>query len=187
MTVYSTLDSPLGRLLLTGEEDPAAAHGVTVTSVTVPGQRKAPTIQPDWREDPAALAEPIRQLRAYFAGELTDFDLEFTAGGTAFQQRVWQALETIPYGTTTTYGAVAERIGAPRTAVRSVGTAIGANPLLVLRPCHRVIGSTGALTGYAGGLERKEQLLTHEGALQSVTPGRRDPRPAVSAPAGARP
>lgn len=165
MTVYTTIDSPLGELLLTGEEDPTAAGGTTVTSLSVPGQRNAPAVHEGWRADPGALAGAAEQVRAYFAGELTEFDLAYTTGGTPFQRRVWAALESIPHGTTTTYGKIAERIGAPRSAVRSVGTAIGANPLLILRPCHRVIGANGALTGYAGGLDRKEALLVHEGAL----------------------
>ena len=85
--------------------------------------------------------------------------------GSAFREKVWAALDDIPYGTTATYGEIAARIGAPRAAVRAVGGAIGANPLLVVRPCHRVIGAGGALTGYAGGLDRKVRLLTHEGFL----------------------
>ncbi|MFF5717977.1 methylated-DNA--[protein]-cysteine S-methyltransferase [Streptomyces buecherae] len=165
MTVYTTIDSPLGELLMTGEEGPRGVGGVTVTSLSVPGQRNAPTVEPGWRADPRPLAEATRQVRAYFAGERTGFDLTYTAGGSDFRRRVWAALEDIPHGTTTTYGAIAERIGAPRSAVRAVGTAIGANPLLILRPCHRVIGASGALTGYAGGLDRKEALLAHEGAL----------------------
>ncbi|MCT2589560.1 methylated-DNA--[protein]-cysteine S-methyltransferase [Streptomyces sp. N2-109] len=167
MTVHTTLDTPLGELLLTGAETAAVEGGVTVTSLSMPGQKNAPAPRAGWRADSGLLDEAVRQLRAYFAGELTGFTLPRTAtGGTAFEQRVWQALETIPYGTTTTYGKIAEQIGAPRSAVRAVGSAIGANPLLILRPCHRVIGANGSLTGYAGGLERKEALLTHEGALQ---------------------
>ncbi|MFE6775187.1 methylated-DNA--[protein]-cysteine S-methyltransferase [Streptomyces sp. NPDC057702] len=165
MTVYTTIDSPLGELLMTGEEAPDVAGGLTVTSLSMTGQRDAPRVRPEWRADPAALAGAVAQVRAYFAGERTDFDLAYTAGGSAFRRRVWAALETIPHGTTTTYGRVAEQIGAPRGAVRAVGTAIGANPLLILRPCHRVIGANGALTGYAGGVDRKAALLAHEGAL----------------------
>lgn len=85
--------------------------------------------------------------------------------GTEFQRRVWGALDTVPYGATVSYGQIAERIGTPGAGVRAVGTAIGRNPLLVVRPCHRVIGADGALRGYAGGLERKEQLLGLEGVL----------------------
>jgi methylated-DNA-[protein]-cysteine S-methyltransferase len=115
--------------------------------------------------DAEPFAAVIGQLEAYFAGELTTFDLPFTAGGTEFQQRVWRAVDEIPYGTTTTYGAIAARLGLPRDRIQAVGAAIGANPLLVVRPCHRVVGSDGSMRGYAGGVERKAQLLTHEGAL----------------------
>jgi methylated-DNA-[protein]-cysteine S-methyltransferase len=99
----------------------------------------------------------------YFAGTLTRFDIEYVPSGSAFQRQVWEALDAIPYGTTLTYGGIGARIGAPRSAARSVGTAIGANPLLVVRPCHRVIRANGSLTGYAGGMERKQLLLTIEG------------------------
>ncbi|MET8681539.1 methylated-DNA--[protein]-cysteine S-methyltransferase [Streptomyces sp. NPDC004647] len=166
MTVCTTIDSPLGELLLVGEESPTAPGGVALASLSVPGQKGGATVRSDWRHDPAAFTEAAAQLRAYFDGELRDFDLEFTTQGSPFQQQVWQALDTIPYGTTTSYGKLAERIGAPRSAVRSVGTALGANPLLLVRPCHRVIGADGSLSGYAGGPERKQFLLTHEGALQ---------------------
>lgn len=163
MTAYATIDSPLGRLTLTGEPTPG---GVTLTSLSMPGQRNAPAVQPGWHHDPAAFADVARQLREYFAGELTDFDIEFTPGGTDFQRRVWRALEEIPYGTSTTYGRLAERLGVPRERVPALGAAIGANPLLLVRPCHRVIGADGTMRGYAGGVERKVRLLTHEGALQ---------------------
>lgn len=163
MTVYTRHDSPLGELLLTGEE---SVDGVTLTSLSVPGQRGAPAVLPHWRRDDRAFAGPVRQLDAYFAGRLTRFELPLAAAGTDFRRRVWQALDEIPYGTTTTYGALAERLGVPRAEVRAVGAAVGANPLLLVRPCHRVIGADGSMRGYAGGVERKVQLLTHEGALQ---------------------
>lgn len=165
MTVYTTLDSPLGELLLVGEESPTARGGTALASLSVPGQ-KGGVVTDDLadgaRADAAAFTEVIRQLRAYFAGELTDFDIEFTSAGTAFQQQVWKALETIGYGTTLTYADVADVMGIPRTSSRAVGAAIGRNPLLVVRPCHRVVGSKGAMTGYAGGLERKRLLLELE-------------------------
>lgn len=167
MTVHTTIDSPLGELLLVGERSATAAGGTALVSLSVPGQKGGAVVQDGWSEDAEAFAEIASQLRSYFDGKLTRFDIECVAGGTEFQRRVWQALESIPYGTTVSYGDIARQIGAPRTAVRSVGTAIGRNPLLVVRPCHRVIGATGALTGYAGGLERKERLLVHEGALQT--------------------
>lgn len=155
MTVHTTVDSPLGALYLTGD-------GVALTSVTFDESRAGGPY------DPAAFAAAREQLTAYFAGRRTTFDLDLLPSGTEFQRRVWAAVDSIPYGTTTTYGALAARIGAPRDRIRAVGAAIGANPLLVVRPCHRVIGADGALTGYAGGLERKRSLLTLEGALQPL-------------------
>ncbi|MFJ7077277.1 methylated-DNA--[protein]-cysteine S-methyltransferase [Streptomyces sp. NPDC098781] len=157
---WTELDSPLGPLLLTA--DPATG---ALTSVSVPGQKGGRTVQEGWRRDPALFHAAEEQFAAYFAGELKDFQLELSTAGSEFRERVWAALDDVPYGSTTTYGEIAARIGAPRAAVRAVGGAIGANPLLVVRPCHRVIGADGALTGYAGGLERKMRLLTLEGRL----------------------
>ncbi|MFD6418652.1 methylated-DNA--[protein]-cysteine S-methyltransferase [Streptomyces sp. NPDC060194] len=166
MTVHTTLDSPLGPLLLVGEPVPTAPGGTALTSLSLPAQARPAVVQDHWTHDPAAFDTAAAQLREYFDGRRTSFDLAFTPGrGSAFQHRVWQALEDIPYGSTVSYGALAARIGAPRAAVRAVGTAIGANPLLVVRPCHRVIGANGALTGYAGGIPSKERLLVLEGAL----------------------
>ena len=163
MTACTTITSPLGDLLLVGEE---TEDGITLTSLSMPGQKNAPAIQPGWRQDGEPFAEIIRQLEAYFAGVLTQFDIRFTMSGTDFQQRVWHALEEIPYGATTTYGALARQLGLPRDRIQALGAAIGANPLLLVRPCHRVIGADGSLRGYAAGVERKVRLLTHEGALQ---------------------
>ena len=145
MKTYTTMDTPMGRLILAGD-------GNRVVSIAF--------------EDPTAFAAERAQLREYFNGERTDFDVAAAPSGTPFQQRVWAAVDEIPYGTTTTYGRLAERIGAPRDRIRAVGAAIGANPLLVVRPCHRVVGADGSLTGYAGGVERKHALLTLEGARQ---------------------
>ncbi|MEU3286412.1 methylated-DNA--[protein]-cysteine S-methyltransferase [Streptomyces longwoodensis] len=157
---YAThVPSPLGPLLLTAGPDGA------LTSLSVPGQKNGREMRADWREDTGPFREAAEQLAAYFAGELKEFRLPLRAEGTAFRERVWAALDDVPYGATTSYGEIAARIGAPRAAVRAVGGAIGANPLLVLRPCHRVIGADGSLTGYAGGLERKVRLLTLEGCL----------------------
>lgn len=156
-TRYTVLDSPLGPLLLTADPDGA------LTSLSVPGQRNGRTVQHGWRRDPGPFHEAGEQLTAYFAGELREFRLEWRTAGSEFRERVWAALDELPYGATTTYGEIAARIGAPRAAVRAVGGAVGANPLLILRPCHRVIGADGTLTGYAGGLERKTRLLTGEG------------------------
>ncbi|THA70119.1 methylated-DNA--[protein]-cysteine S-methyltransferase [Streptomyces sp. A0958] len=163
MTACTTITSPLGDLLLVGEE---SVDGLTLTSLSMPGQKNAPPPRPGWRRTTKPLADVIRQLEAYFAGELTSFDIPFTSGGTDFQQRVWRALEEIPYGTTTTYGALCAQLELPRERSQAVGAAIGANPLLLVRPCHRVIGADGTMRGYAGGVERKMHLLTHEGALQ---------------------
>ena len=163
MTTFCTLtDSPVGELLLTGEK---SADGITLTSLTMPDH---PSVPADMQRDDAAFTEATRQLSAYFAGHLTRFELPLSAEGTEFQQRVWQSLDEIPYGTTTTYGALAERLGVPRAEVRALGAALGANPLLLVRPCHRVIGADGSMRGYAAGVERKVQLLTHEGALQPM-------------------
>lgn len=158
-THWTTVDSPLGELFLTA--DPSG----TLTSLSVPGQKGGRTVQDGWRHDPALFREAEEQLAAYFAGELKEFRLRSRSEGTPFRQRVWAALDSLPHGATTTYGEIAARIGAPRAAVRAVGGAIGANPLLILRPCHRVVGADGSLTGYAGGLDRKVRLLTLEGVL----------------------
>ncbi|MFF8863160.1 methylated-DNA--[protein]-cysteine S-methyltransferase [Streptomyces sp. NPDC015139] len=159
-TVYHTrLDAPVGPLLLTADPDG------TLTSLSVPGQKGGRTVQDGWRHDPGPFRAAADQLAAYFAGELKEFRLPLRAEGTEFRQRVWAALDEVPYGATVTYGEIAARIGAQRMAVRAVGGAIGANPLLIVRPCHRVIGANGAMTGYAGGLERKVWLLTLEGAV----------------------
>jgi methylated-DNA-[protein]-cysteine S-methyltransferase len=161
MTVYTTLPGPLGELLLVGEE--RADGTVALDSVSVPGQKRGAVVREEWRYAPGAFEDVTAQLRAYFAGEPTRFDVATTTRGTDFQRRVWQAVEAIPYGTTATYGELTARIGAPRAAVRALGAAVGANPLLVVRPCHRVIGAGNALTGYAGGLDRKSTLLALEG------------------------
>jgi methylated-DNA-[protein]-cysteine S-methyltransferase len=165
MSIYLTHNSPVGELLLVGEQ---AGDGVALTSVSMTGQRNAPGIQPDWQRAPGAFAEVIRQLEAYFAGELTTFDLELAPHGTPFQQRIWRALDSVRYGTTITYGELAAQLGVPPDRVVALGAAVGANPLLIVRPCHRVIGADGTMRGYAGGVERKQWLLVHEGALQAM-------------------
>lgn len=156
---WTELASPVGPLLLTADADGA------LTSVSVPGQKGGRTVQEGWRHDPGPFREATEQLTAYFAGDLKEFDLPVRVRGTEFRERVWAALDAVPYGATTTYGAIAARVGAPRAAIRAVGGALGANPLLVVRACHRVIGADGTMTGYAGGLERKMWLLRLEGVL----------------------
>ncbi|WP_079105184.1 methylated-DNA--[protein]-cysteine S-methyltransferase [Streptomyces prasinopilosus] len=159
-TYWTRVESPLGTLLLTAGPDGA------LTSLSVPGQKGGRAVRDDWRQDPGPFRAAEEQLAAYFAGELKDFRLPLSAAGTPFREKVWAALDDIPHGETVSYGEIAARIGAPRAAVRAVGGAIGANPLLIVRPCHRVIGADGSLTGYAGGLDRKIHLLTHEGVLR---------------------
>ncbi|MBC2906629.1 methylated-DNA--[protein]-cysteine S-methyltransferase [Streptomyces cupreus] len=159
-TLWTSLDSPVGPLLLTADPESGA-----LTSLSVPGQKGGRSVQEGWRHEPGAFRDAEEQLAAYFVGELKEFRLPLRAEGTEFRTKVWDALDTVPYGGTTTYGEIAARIGASRAAVRAVGGAIGANPLLIVRPCHRVIGADGSLTGYAGGLERKTALLTLESAL----------------------
>ncbi|MFL3868422.1 MULTISPECIES: methylated-DNA--[protein]-cysteine S-methyltransferase [unclassified Streptomyces] len=163
-TVYTRVASPLGELLLVGESG-GTAGGLRLVSLSVPGQKGGAAVQDGWQREPELFAEVVAQVEAYFAGRSTGFDVPFAEGvGTEFQRRVWKVLEEIPYGQTLSYGEVAARVGASGAGVRAVGTAIGRNPLLVVRPCHRVIGADGALRGYAGGLERKQLLLGLEGA-----------------------
>jgi methylated-DNA-[protein]-cysteine S-methyltransferase len=163
---YTVFDSPVGRLLLVGTRNPPESAGIVLTSLTMPGQRGAPTVRPEWTEDADTFSDVTRQLAEYFAGTRTRFDIPLGGGGSGFQRRIWDALDELPYGRTTTYGQLAERLGIPRGQIQAVGAAIGANPVLVVRPCHRVIGADGGLRGYAGGVERKRRLLVHEGALQ---------------------
>jgi methylated-DNA-[protein]-cysteine S-methyltransferase len=147
---YTWMESPTGKLLLAADE--AGLRHITFEPAT-PG--------PNWRENAAPLRETIRQLRAWFAGELREFNLTLAPEGPIFHQRVWRELCNIPYGETIAYGELARRIGSPN-ASRAVGRANGANPIPIVIPCHRVIGSNGKLTGYGGGLPRKELLLALE-------------------------
>jgi methylated-DNA-[protein]-cysteine S-methyltransferase len=151
---YAFLDSPIGRLLLAGD-----ANGLQQILFSTDGRPASP--DPEWIEDRSALAEAILQLKAYFAGELENFDLSLSPQGTPFQRRVWIELQKIPYGKTISYGELARRIGNPK-ASRAVGLANGSNPISIVIPCHRVIGSNGKLTGYGGGLPIKEKLLALE-------------------------
>lgn len=157
-TVYfTTMPSPLGELLLTSD-------GTHLTGVYMTPHRHGPERSGRWERDEARLADAVRELREYFAGTRTSFDVPCAAAGTPFQKQVWAALARIPFGQTVTYGDIARRIGNPN-AVRAVGLANGRNPISIIVPCHRVIGSDGSLTGYGGGIKNKEWLLRHEGAL----------------------
>jgi len=148
-----TVDSPIGPLTLAGD-DPTLIH------LRMTGQSHEPD-RSSWRHDDTAFAAAVDQLNAYFAGTLTEFDVDLRLVGTDFQRRVWAALRTIPYGQTRSYGEIAAQIGSPG-ASRAVGLANGRNPIGIIVPCHRVIGSTGGLTGYGGGLDRKRDLLALE-------------------------
>ncbi len=158
-TITTTVDSPLGPLTL------SAADGVLV-GLYMHGQRHAPAGPTDQRRDDAWFADITSQLTAYFKGDLVNFDVPLRLDGTAFQCDVWSHLRDIPYGETISYGELARRVGNPN-ASRAVGLANGRNPIAVIVPCHRVIGSNGQLTGYGGGLDRKTWLLDHEAAHRS--------------------
>jgi len=153
-THYTVMKSPIGPLLLVGD-----ARGLRLVHFSTGRRPKSP--EPDWIEDKAPFKEVIRQLEAYFAGRLQEFDLSLVLDGTEFQQLVWRNLQKIPYGETTSYGQLAKRIGKPE-ASRAVGLANGSNPIPIIIPCHRVIGSNGDLTGFGGGLPLKKKLLALE-------------------------
>ena len=151
---YTTMESPIGALLLAGNE-----QGLCFLSFAA--KKGAVTPRRGWTENRAPLVEAMRQLRAYFSAKLREFDLPLCLEGTPFQLQVWEGLRAIPYGETISYGELARRIGKPE-AVRAVGAANGSNPIPIIVPCHRVIGSDGSLTGYGGGLTIKEKLLALE-------------------------
>lgn len=153
MTRYRIIDSPIGPLTIAGR-DRAVTH-------LLMADHSHPPDRSGWRRDDTAFTEAVAQLAEYFAGERVDFDLDFELVGTDFQRRVWAALLTIPYGQTRSYGQIAAQIGAP-SASRAVGLANGRNPISIIVPCHRVIGASGGLTGYGGGLQRKRALLDLE-------------------------
>ena len=147
---FTEVDTPIGPLLA-GADEAGALTGLWFDRAPLAG----------WRRDDRAFADLRAQLDAYFAGDLFEFDVALAPAGTEWQRRVWTALAGVPYGTTLSYGELAGRLGRP-TACRAVGAANGRNPISVLVPCHRLIGANGALTGYGGGLHRKEWLLRHE-------------------------
>ncbi len=157
MIRYARFRTPLGTVL-------AIAAGGVITGLHFEGAKHAPAVAPGWREDPYAspLQECAQQLADYFAGKRQCFDLPVAPQGTPFQKRVWREIAQVPFGATITYAELAARAGAPGSA-RAAGAATGRNPLAIVVPCHRIVGTGGALTGYAGGLERKRSLLAHEG------------------------
>jgi methylated-DNA-[protein]-cysteine S-methyltransferase len=156
---FCKIGSSLGPVLLSSD-----GHGLS--GLWFEGQKHAPAIDTHWMADDSkpAFRETLDQLQAYAAGRLQVFDLPLALKGTAFQLQVWNALLEIAPGSTCSYAQLARRIGTPR-AMRAVGAAVGRNPVSIIVPCHRVLGSDGSLTGYAGGLSRKQALLGHEGVL----------------------
>ena len=162
MVYYTWLNSPLGRLLLTATDQ-------ALTGLYFDGQKHSPTISEHWiaSAQAALISQTAAQLGEYFAHQRQGFDLPLAPTGTPFQQQVWQALRHIPFGHTLSYGALAQRLGQPQ-ASRAVGAANGRNPIAIIVPCHRVIAANQKLTGYAGGLDRKQWLLDHE---RSEVPG----------------
>lgn len=167
MNYYTIMESPIDPLLLMSD-------GKHLTGLYMDVQNYLPSMKENWVYAAAPFAEAICQLKAYFAGELSQFDLPLKASGTAFQETVWQLLTTIPYGETVSYKRIAERIQAPK-AVRAVGLANGKNPISIIIPCHRVIGANGKLVGYGGGLHRKQWLLAHEAKQGELLPREANP------------
>jgi methylated-DNA-[protein]-cysteine S-methyltransferase len=159
MTQYTLVSCPFGDLM------PVTDDGLALSRMWLPPA----TPDPGWEraDDLPILAETRRQLNAYFAGELTDFDLPLEPGGTVFQRKVWEALRRIDYGSTKSYGQIALEIGAPGSA-RAVGSANHDNPLAIIVPCHRVVGANGKLVGFAGGLEQKRTLLDLESSAATL-------------------
>jgi methylated-DNA-[protein]-cysteine S-methyltransferase len=161
MNAFCYVDSPLGRLMLTSD-------GTALTGLYMNLYRNKPTKLPDlngdWVQNAAIdpLQAAIRQLKEYFAGKRREFALPLRLEGTEFQRCVWRELTQIPFGETRSYGQLAKRLNNPNGS-RAVGLANGRNPIAIIVPCHRVIGADGSLTGFGGGIERKEWLLTHEG------------------------
>ena len=151
---YTTLSSPIGGLL-------PLSDGEALVGLYLEDDCRRPTPSALWRRDDDVLRSACEQLAAYFVGELKTFTIRLTPQGSAFQLRVWELLRDVPFGTTVSYGELARRLDQPN-ASRAVGAANAANPISIIVPCHRVIGSDGALTGYAAGVERKEWLLEHE-------------------------
>ena len=152
--LYTTLESAIGELLLLGD-------GRALRGLYMQDGRRPIAVRSEWERSAAPFASACAQLQEYFIGRRTSFELPLAMNGNLFERRVWHALGDIPYGETTSYGELARAIGHP-SAARAVGVANARNPIAVIVPCHRVIGASGALTGYGGGLERKRLLLELE-------------------------
>ena len=173
--VHTLVDSPVGTLTL------VARDGV-LSGLYMDLQRHRPLDETFGAPDRTPFTEVITQLEQYFAGQRTDFDVAVSLAGTPFQRTVWAALREIPYGETESYGQLAERIGSPGAA-RAVGLANARNPIGIIVPCHRVVGATGNLTGYGGGLERKQYLLDFE-HRRALVSGQRGAQASIRARAG---
>jgi methylated-DNA-[protein]-cysteine S-methyltransferase len=158
MRYYDLYESPYGRILLVASDE-------GLSGVYFDGQKYHPRIEAGWRLDArhAPLRQAKRELAEYFGGERKRFETAIAPQGTPFQRAVWKAISTVDFGTTITYGELARRAGSPGSA-RAAGAATGRNPIGIIVPCHRIVGSNGSLTGYAGGLEKKRALLALEGA-----------------------
>ena len=165
MIGYTRIESPLGAMLATSD-------GRSLTGLYFVGQKYEPIRRASWRPAPdrTLFVEVREQLEGYFAGRLTRFEVPVETAGTQFQKKVWELLTSIPYGAMATYSDLARQLGRPEAA-RAVGTAVSRNPVSLIVPCHRVVGKNGALTGYAGGLDKKRALLDLE-AGSSAAGGR---------------
>jgi O-6-methylguanine DNA methyltransferase len=161
-SAHTIMNSPIGPLTLVTREGGIAGLYMTQHRHIPPQETFGPQIAVT---DHPALARTAEQLTAYFAGELTDFEIDLSTSGTPFQRRVWAALRDIPHGETVSYGELAAALGQP-TASRAVGLANGRNPISIIVPCHRVVGADGSMTGYGGGVERKRWLLSFESGMQ---------------------
>jgi methylated-DNA-[protein]-cysteine S-methyltransferase len=161
-TFFSYIDSPLGQIFVQGD-------GQFVTGLYMPPHKGWQGPHVSWRQFDQPFSTVREQLAEYFAGQRQQFDVPLKLAGTPFQQRVWQELVRIPFGTTISYGQLAERVGNP-TASRAVGRANGRNPISIIVPCHRVIGADGKLTGYGGGVDKKEWLLEWERRVTGTEP-----------------
>ena len=170
--MWTSIDSPAGPIRIVAEDGALTAVEFTAvpqpeaaprSSMRVAAERSSVRADGERADDDPLLVEAARQLTAYFARDLKEFDLPLRPRGTAFQQRVWDELQRIGYGETASYGELADRLGMVRGAARAVGAANGRNPIGIIIPCHRVVGAKGSLSGYAGGVERKQLLLRLEG------------------------
>lgn len=162
MHYYDFYDSPQGKMLL-------VANDAGLSGVYFAGQKYFPQIDPEWRQDArnASLHQTKRELAEYFGGKRERFEMTLAPEGTPFQRSVWKAIFAVGFGKTITYGELAHRAGCPGSA-RAAGAATGRNPISVIVPCHRIVGSNGSLTGYAGGLDRKRALLALESGIPDL-------------------